>query len=128
MMMLSFNYTSLERGFESISLRCQYCKAEETRPWPRSRKSDEGSDQHETSGDRDNPQYSSQMVHGEVRPNDRRLPDQDTDRAPVNALLNVERGFPADTPWHLRILSPTYSQGFLSSQKTRISISYGERD
>jgi hypothetical protein len=35
MMMLSFNYTSLDRGFESISLRCQYCKADETRPWPR---------------------------------------------------------------------------------------------
>jgi hypothetical protein len=35
MLMLSFNYTTLERGFESISLRCQYCKAEETRPWPR---------------------------------------------------------------------------------------------
>jgi len=35
MMMLSFNYTSLERGFESISLRCQYCEANETRPWPK---------------------------------------------------------------------------------------------
>lgn len=35
MMMLRFNYTSLERGFESISLRCQYCKADETRPWPK---------------------------------------------------------------------------------------------
>src|SRR5437016_4688343 len=35
MVMLKFNYTSLERGFESISLRCQYCKAEETRPWPK---------------------------------------------------------------------------------------------
>lgn len=34
MMMLRFNYTTLERGFESISLRCQYCKTEETRPWP----------------------------------------------------------------------------------------------
>ena len=34
MVMLSFNYTSLERGFESISLRCQYCGVEETSPWP----------------------------------------------------------------------------------------------
>ena len=35
MVMMSFNYTSLERGFESISLRCQYCGVEETRPWPK---------------------------------------------------------------------------------------------
>jgi hypothetical protein len=46
MMMLSFNYTSLERGFESISLRCQYCKAEETRPWP-SKEDDVARDQQE---------------------------------------------------------------------------------
>jgi hypothetical protein len=35
MMMLRFNYTILERGFESISLRCQHCKAEDVRPWPK---------------------------------------------------------------------------------------------
>jgi len=35
MVMMSFNYTSLERGFESVSLRCQYCGVEETRPWPK---------------------------------------------------------------------------------------------
>jgi hypothetical protein len=34
MIMMSFNYTTLERGFESISLRCPYCGAEETRPFP----------------------------------------------------------------------------------------------
>jgi hypothetical protein len=47
MMMLKFNYTTLERGFESISLRCQYCKAEETRPWPR-KEEDVAQDQQET--------------------------------------------------------------------------------
>ena len=40
MMMLRFNYTSLERGFESIDLRCQYCGAEETRSWPSSETKD----------------------------------------------------------------------------------------
>jgi hypothetical protein len=30
MMMLRFNYKSLEQGFESISVRCAYCKAEDT--------------------------------------------------------------------------------------------------
>src|SRR3974390_1644343 len=34
MIMMSFNYATLERGFESISLRCPYCKAEDTRPFP----------------------------------------------------------------------------------------------
>jgi hypothetical protein len=33
MVMMRFNYTSLERGFESISLRCQYCGTEQTRSW-----------------------------------------------------------------------------------------------
>lgn len=33
MVMMRFNYTSLERGFESINLRCQYCGAEETKSW-----------------------------------------------------------------------------------------------
>ena len=35
MIMMSFNYTTLERGFESISLRCPYCGAEQTRPFPK---------------------------------------------------------------------------------------------
>jgi hypothetical protein len=35
MIMTTFNYTSLEEGFESISLRCPYRKAEETWPWPK---------------------------------------------------------------------------------------------
>ena len=31
---MSFNYTSLATGFESISLKCLYCNFEETRPFP----------------------------------------------------------------------------------------------
>jgi len=45
MVMLSFNYKSLERGFESISLRCQYCNTEDTRPWPLPDASGESPDQ-----------------------------------------------------------------------------------
>lgn len=40
MVMMRFNYTSLERGFESISLRCQHCGAEQTRFWPEAEATD----------------------------------------------------------------------------------------
>ena len=109
MMMLSFNYTTLERSFESISLRCQYCKAEETRPWPRAEQ-DEGSDQQAKLGDADDQsQSSSQVVNVDtLQPvgrddtrsldSDMPLPDQETDSASVNTVLNVESGLPSDAP------------------------------
>jgi hypothetical protein len=61
MMMLSFNYTTLERGFESISLRCQYCKSEETRPWRRATE-DEDLNQQATLADISDQSLSSNEV------------------------------------------------------------------
>ena len=81
MMMLSFNYTTLERGFESISLRCQYCKAEETRPWPRPTAS-EGSAQPAA------PDEAEQATLGE---NPQATPDEtDPPSQSSNAAVEVE--------------------------------------
>jgi DNA-directed RNA polymerase subunit RPC12/RpoP len=71
MMMLSFNYTSLERGFESISLRCQYCGREDTRPWPKAEALDERADQPPADSDvPDQTQDSDEAINTEVTQSD----------------------------------------------------------
>jgi len=85
MMMLNFNYTSLERGFESISLRCQYCKAEETRPWPREPNATINPEQGADIGGN-----QTAVVDGATYADDTPQPDQDATLLPDKPSLSVE--------------------------------------
>src|SRR5947209_5289038 len=87
MMMLNFNYTSLERGFESISLRCQYCKVEETRPWPREPKAT--SDSSEQGSHNDGSQTGAADM---VMDADAPQPEQDVPSRPDKRSSSAEPG------------------------------------
>jgi len=98
MVMLSFNYTSLERGFESVSLRCQYCGVEETRPWPkedaqdptaRDEPSERGSDDQGLLND----ELNESAAGDETRP---LKDDEQTEGAPV--VQTTVESSPADGP------------------------------
>ena len=96
MMMLSFNYMSLERGFESVSLRCQYCKAEETRPWPKEELVDISSEMNNREPIRDGDDHEASPRDGGLKTGgeltDEALQSHGADREPrrSDAMQNEE--------------------------------------